>query len=745
MQNLMIPSRGYPPAQGLEQHLDFSYPHDLGMPTKGGMTFGSVLAALWRHRLVFALTFLTVLGGAAAIIFSLRPSYRSDAMLIIDPRQNHVIDVQLIQDAPTGLADLNFVRSEMQLLDSDELARKVVVSLHLQDNPEFADRPSPLKNAVSNLLRFAGLKFSQPKKLTPAQQVEKTVVAYQTRFQTFNDGKSFIISAAFNASQPDLAQSILSAHIAQYLADQRSAKELVINKAEAWFSEQLAEMSAKLLHAEQQQQQFRDKNHLLRANGETLPSRQLADVTTQLADARADLARKEARYGAIHGAGNSPETDTAVLSSQLIQRLREQEATDAATLADLSARLGSRHPQVLAATAALSGVQQKISREISRMSASASNDVAIARADTQQLERTARRLEQELGTTSQAELTASQIDHEIDADRRLYDDLLTRSKQVAVQREMQEPDARLASAPSLPLTPSFPQHGLLMAIATSASVLLASGAALLLDKIGDTPSQSLEEIEASCGVTGLAVLPRVRLSRRRLRFAMAPLSYLAASYQTLRNSIWFRCLDQQPRVIVFTSGLPGDGKTTVSAFFARSLAISGKRVLLIDTDLRRSGLGRALHMTPTVGLLACLRGSLPLEQAVTQSEELGLDVLGVERGLADPHNLLNLERIRDLLTEARRLYDVVVIDTPPIAAVDDALPVAALADATVLVVRWGKTPHQVIRATLRRLGLAGANVLGVALNATDPAKHASNLRDLEAYRPTKGSMFLERA
>jgi polysaccharide biosynthesis transport protein len=748
MNDLIVPGRGAQSLPSLVQDADFFSRYEA--QTQGGDAgLGNILAAIWRHRIVCVLTFVLFCAGAAAIVFTLKQTYQSDALLMIDPRQTHVTNLQSIQDSPTGLSDLNFVRSEIQIMESDELARKVVVQLDLQHSPEFADHPSPIRAVIGTLLTWVGFPPKVPPPLTEAQAIEETVQKYKGKFVAYNDGKSFTIATSFTASDPKLAQKILTVHLKQYLDDQRDAKQQVINKAEAWFKQQLGEMSDKLLRDESEQQEFRRKNHLMRAGGETIPGRQLTGLTANLADARADLARKQARYDELRTLASSRgaaavDSDPTVLASPLIEKLREQEASAAAQLAQLEERFGARHPQVLSARAALGDVQGKIGREIGRMTALAANDLAISQANLQRLQRSVSGLEQDLGSTTDAELTASQLEREIDAERRLYDDLLARSKQVAIQREMQEPDARVASNASLPLKPQFPQHGLLMAISVSAAALLAGAVALLVDKLSAKPSLSLEEIETTCGMPGLAVLPRIKLSHRKLRYALSPLSYLAASYQTLRNSIWFRCGTRPPKVILFTSALPGDGKTTVAAFFARSLALNGKRVLLVDTDLRRSGLGRTLRLSPRVGIVSCLRQTRTLQESVIRDPELGLDLLAVERGTADPANLLAKERFEYMLDEARRLYDVVIIDTPPIAAVDDALPIVSLADVTVMVVRWGRTPYQVIRATLRRLHLAGANVLGAALNATDPAKHRSNSRDLESYRPQSGSMFLER-
>jgi capsular exopolysaccharide synthesis family protein len=721
------------------------------------LTLGTVLAALWRQRLVFSVCLLVALGGAVAVIWNLQPSYHSEALLLVDFQHMNVTNPRA-NEPPMGMTDLNAVNSEMQILQSDQLARRVITELKLEDSPEFADKPSrltalltasPFPALVEDVRERLGFSTAPPPPKTPAERMEETIGKYKERFGTYNDGKSFIISLWFGASDAKLAQGILAKHLSIYLGDQIAAKQQLISKADNWFSSVLGNLSERLQTAEKGEQAFRGSNHLLRSNGETISGRQLAEVTGQLAAARADLARKEARYQEINnlgsGAAGGATTDTAVLSSTLIQRLREQEATTSQQVAQLQERVGSHHPQLMASQAALADVRQKIAREIGRMTASAANDVAMARANTQQLERSVRTLEQQLGTTSQAELAATQLERKTDADRRLYDDLLLRSKQVNIQREIQEPDARIVSNASLPVKPAFPRRFMLFTIAVSGAGLFAGAISAFVDKLRRGPSQSLEEIEAACGLPGLAVLPVIKTPRRQLRVALTPMSYLAASFQTLQNSIAFHSADRLAKVIAVTSAMPGDGKTTVAALFARSLVLTGKNVLLVDADLRRNGMTRLLRMTPQGGIVSQLQNAQSLRDSIVTDAELGLDVLAVERSSGNPGRLLSPDHVEGLMHEARDLYDVIVVDTPPLAAVDDALAVAVHADATLVVVRWGRTPHHTIRAAVQRLRLAGAQVVGAVLNATDARKHRSGARDLEAYRPLSGSYFSSQA
>lgn len=701
------------------------------------LSFASVLTMLWRHKLLFAACFGLVFGGGVFVILQLKPLYMSEALVIIDPRQIHITNLQSVQEESSFIqADLNFVRSEMQILDSDEIALHVVQKLHLDRNPEFGESLLKSHSWMTALLGRLGLRQSKPLPQSPAARTAAAVAAYMIHFSSFNDARSFIINVSFTANDPLLAQRILATHLQTYLESQREAKQLVIHKAEIWFDAELKKLSSRVLSAEARLRRFRAEHHLLLSGGQTVAERQLTDVTVQLSDTRAEYARKMARYHQLSTLASEPfgkdAADTPLQGSELLQRLQEEEATADQALGTLEAHYGARHPQVIAARRNLAIAASRVAAERQRLVTSAWQDAVIAEANVQYLAQREKQLEQQLGTMSVAELTASQIAHETDADRHLYDDLLARSKQVAVQRETQEADARLVSDASLPLRPVFPRTRILSLITATAAALLAAAIVVAVELLKSQKFMTLTDVERYGGLPGLASVPRIRLGRREYRPRLTARSPLGASLQTLRNSIFFRCQMEGPHVVVFTSAMANDGKSFVSILFAQSVAASGKRVLLVDGDLRRGSLTRRLGISGHAGLASALRQSAPLSSCIVYNVEDGYDVLSCDAGHRTPEALLGVERIKALLAEVRCLYDVVVIDTPPLAAVDDALSFAAAADATVLVIRWANTQVTILQGALGRLRLTNAHVVGAVLNAAKRSGKPS--RDLESYR-----------
>jgi succinoglycan biosynthesis transport protein ExoP len=336
------------PYEGPTELVRFADPAPYASPPPSqGLSLGRILGIIRGRLLIFAIALIVLMALATVGILNLKRSYQSDALLVIEPNKPHVTNLQAIEDAPEIRSDLVVIWSQIQILESDTLARKVVTAMHLQNDPAFAEAPpiwTAWLNWISKLPGLAAIN-SAPEPKTDAQLINETIVRYKQRFSAYSDGKSFVIATSFSAPDPDLARRILAEHLKVYLDDQTIAKQAIIGKADVWFQGELSEMQTKLQQAEAKQQMFRDDNHLLRtgADAETIAGRQLSTVTGQLADARADLARKEARYNEIASLAASKSVDAVsedptIMASPLIQRLREQEATAAQRLVEQQQR-----------------------------------------------------------------------------------------------------------------------------------------------------------------------------------------------------------------------------------------------------------------------------------------------------------------------------------------------------------------------------------------------------------------------
>ena len=707
-----------------------------------GLTVADILRTLWRRKLRWAFICLVLLMPATYYILSLPPSYTADAMLVLRTRPPITQELESPTEtiAQSNEATMNLIRSEMQILTSQTLAERVILDMHLNKQAPPAE-PSKLHEIADDIRRFVGLDVTPPGNRDELQ-LEHAVKLYRQHFSAFNDGKSFVILVSFSAKKPLLAREILADHLRFYLADQVKEKEIALDSVHEWLDTELVRLADKVQSSDQQLLQFRGSHNLLRTGGETVTSHELSGLVTQLDQARSELSQKQSRLQDIRNAGNGT-SDSTILQSPLIQKQRQDEEVLMAKFAELNNKYSADHPAVRATAAALAATKQSIAAETDRLTRAALNDVNVAAANVSVLEKQVAGLSKDASVSELTDLSQAQLQREADADRHLYDDLLRRSKQIEIQRQVQqEPDSRVASAPTVSFSPSSPHRAALMVGAAGLFTALSACFTVFLER-GRFQSRSLLAIEAICRVPGLTSVPNVRSVQGRRAFLRLPdpRSVFALSLQTLRNSLNIYSNGTPPKVVTFTSALPGEGKTLLSAFYAQSLAFIGFKVLLIDADMRQSRLRSLLKSNLSVGLEDLLAGKsgLTLAQCVHSVDRGLFDALLSARSVANPQALLSSPAFSALLDQARELYDFIIIDTPPIAAVDDALPVAKLADATALVIRWGCTPHDVVRAAVRRLDLAGGRVTGAVLNAVEMGEYQASSHDLEAYRPLRSS------
>lgn len=695
-----------------------------------GPTLGAAFTVLRRRRAFLAAWVLGWTLLAALVILQLRPSYRAEALLMLDTREISFSEVRSVVSGPsTENMDSTVTRSEVEVLSSEGLSRQVVVALDLVNSEEFAARPSRRESLFAALAvpveGVAGLtgvgadaaawlrgRAGGGEAPTPEARLTAVVEAYRNRLSVFNDGRSYAIAVAFAASDPVLAARVANTHVQTYIDDQRRMKNEALAAATAWLDREVQTLAARLQTAEARAREFRERQRLLEPRGTSIAAQQLVI-------ARADRAQREARERRVRDLATPPASaeraDPAVLA-----RLRAQETAARRTLAEAERRLPDSHPTVAARRGEVAALAARVAAEQAR-------GPAGVRVPNDQ--RSIEELEARVAATERAEAEAEEMAREALSTRSLYESLVQRQKQVLTQEGIQQADARVVSAAAVPLRASFPNKTLFLAVAGIVATVTGAGLVLLRERMRDRIG-SVPDVEAATGLRCLAVLPligrRWNLQGRNFGLARAvatrPRSVAAESIRTLRHALAVSERGEAPpRLIAVASSLPGEGKTTVALALARSFALSGLNVLLVEGDLRRPSLGRVFGDAPVrTGLAAAVTGRAPLDVAVRQDPATSLHVLAAEGDIGNAADLLASRGFADLLQGALATHDYVIVDTPPVGAVSDGLIIARAVEAVLLVVRADASERDAATAAARALADSGAPVAGVVLNALDP-------------------------
>lgn len=661
--------------------------------------------------ITFALTLLALL-----LAFVLPPRFRSEAVVLVDSKRQQVPDLQALM---TNAAPDNFaVRSEIDIITSRAIIDRVIDSLGLMANPDF----NPSLQGMSWLARqFTG---EAPIPAALAQDKARTAVAdyLKRHLDVKNDGRTYIITIRYADKYPERAARIANAFADQFLEDQLEVKFETARRTNDWLAKRTESLRTQLSQSERAVEDYKIKHNLVGVGEETVTQKQLDAINPSLLQARAELAQAQAR---LNGMRNIPkgslETSSVVISSPLIQQLKQQEAEVRRKEADLATRYGNRHPMIINTRNELASIRAKIDEEAGKVVAGLRNEVDIARSKVKSLEDQLIQLKGQAGAGNQAMVTLRQLQREATANRALYEAFLSRFKEVDEQQDLKQTDARIIAHAEIPARAYFPNPLLFTLCGLCFGLIAGFAMAYVLEAL-DKGYRTLEAIEKAHGLSGLGIVPFVKPPTGQSvadYVLQKPLSGLAEALRATRAAIHFSNVDTSPKVIMVSSSLPHEGKTTFCLALARVQAMAGQKVLLIDADMRRAHLRTLLKMDEDKPhLAALLTGETLLEKCLLKDQE-GLDVLLGHNKTPNPHDLLASKAFEKLIATVREKYDLIIIDTPPILAVADAAMVARLADANVFVLKWAHTPREVIAQSLQALQAYTIKLTGVVLTQVD--------------------------
>jgi polysaccharide biosynthesis transport protein len=744
-------------AEDMAPYLEQSRPTSAASAAAPGLSLREVLFALRRHRrLVLAFTLIGCAAGVA-LLLSIPPTYTAESSIVLDTRKPRLIDLPSIVSEQTTNPEVAQLRSEVDVLRSESLANRVIDQLHLLSNAEFRTGPSRPLALVADIRR--ALDDHAPRlaawlpilRQTPPKQVAPSVTArlerahalavYREHLSVINDGGSYIIRVQFSSRDPLLAAQIVNTHVQLYLADQVAYKQEIGKRASTWLTQELSNLEAKLRTSEAAVQSFREQNQIVQSGDTTLLSQQLAAVNAQIPVAEAELERRQSQLERAKELlkRNSPDSEPDVLDSRLVQELREQEATLQQKKADLEATFGERYPKVERAQAELATLEQNIHLAIARIIQGLQNKVDVARVKQSELRQRLTELEQRTVIADRAEGKLRDLRREVSANNALIEVLLTRYKQVSAQEEIQQADARVVSPAMVPISPSFPKFSAHLPIVIAVSFLMGAAVAFLRE-LTRRGFKGTHEIEVECELPSLGSVPIVpsvwpRQAPQNL-ITSSPHSTFAEAIRYIKNSIQASGLSARaaPKTFLVTSSLPHEGKSVLAMSLARSFAISGKKTLLIDCDLRNPSVASAIaRPRDTPCLTQVLNRDADWRDGIYKDNKSPLDVLSAAAGTPAPHDIVASPVMRALIDQCRRQYDIVILDSPPITAVSDALTLSRWVDATMLAIRWGVTPREIAKTSLNKLFQSGARLCGAVLTQVDLRRGVFSPAEIEYY------------
>lgn len=712
-----------------------------------------LVSRLWRGRWLIGLAGALAVSAAFVATSRMPERYSASATVMFAAEKPNVIDLKDILTDPAFSKDT--LQNEVEVLRSTKLIDRVVNELDLTADPEFnpALRPESRLDAWFRALAaprwLAGLAerlslAPDAGSVPPADPALREKLLVTTSVLDAMTLKPIegtrVIEIGFTSRRAETAAAIANAIAEQYLLDQLAVRTDTTRDATAWLATRVEDARVKTQAAEDAVEAVRAELSVRSGQGLDISQQQLASLNEALAAARGRTKQAEARQSRLAEAlagGTDPATVKEFRDAPTIAALRDAEAALASRLAALS----QRHPSRRTLSAELAETRAQLRTEATALVDAAALDAAAARAEETSLGQAVRDLETKTLGQSRDDLTLRQLEREADADRLIYETMLNRLKETSEQVGLQQPNARILSPADPPLAPDRSRHALVILLAGLVGVAVGTALALVLDGLDQT-FRAPQQVEHLTGHPVLATIPSIGAASTRAavlaRLSERPNSSLAEAVRNLRTSLLHGNLDHPPRVIMFTSTVPGEGKTVTAMLTALASAQMGRTAIVVDCDLRRSPAAATLRPgAHRVGLLSVLDGTATLDEAVFHDPATGLHAILARpeesRSWLNAADVLASTRFGAILASLSERYDLVILDTPPALVVSDARILSTLCDAVVYCAHWARTPRGAVLEGLRELESVDAPIAGVVVTLLNEQKAARHSFDGYVY------------
>ncbi|MFK7837594.1 MAG: GumC family protein [Sulfitobacter sp.] len=658
-----------------------------------------VAGTLWRGKFFILLTALIglLIGGWYAY-FQAVPVYTSSATVALESRQEQVVDIESVVTGLSG--DQATINTEVEVIRSRGLIEKLVMQLDLLEDPEFNLKLQPeARFSVGATVDFIRSFLSTPEPISEEpsdrRELDAVIDKVLTKVNVANIRQSYVFRITATTEQPRKSAAIANALAELYILEQLETKFRATEQATTWLTDRVAELQVQLEAAEAEVKDFNSSAQLVSPEALAGLNRQIKDLRDRLRETESNKTNLEARLAELRAAQSLDDIQEAAgiasdpTLSRLVQLMNNADNPDRAAF---DARF-----------------EQMITRA----------QLEVARADQQidALGGTITEQEQQIVDQSADLVKLEQLQREAEASRLIYEFFLGRLKETSVQEGIQQADSRMLSQAVVPLVPSAPRKSLILAFSLMLGTMFGTGI-ILAREFSQTTFRDASELEARTGYTVIGQVPAIPARRRKnvLKYLTdKPTSAAAEAIRNLRTSVLLSDIDNPPQVIMSTSSIPQEGKTTQSLALTQNLTGLGKKVLLIEGDIRRRVFTQYFDVAERAGLLAVLSGDRTLAEAALHIPELSADILVGEKAKTNAADIFSSGRFAAFLDEARALYDYIIIDTPPVLAVPDARIVGQSVDAIIYTVKWDSTTHRQVREGLRSFEDVNIRVNGLVL------------------------------
>jgi succinoglycan biosynthesis transport protein ExoP len=723
--------------------------------------YWKMLFPRWRWILVI---FLVVFGIGASMTFRMTPLYTATVTVQIDSPTPPVIG----GGEATTVSD-DYFRTQVELLKGRAIAAQVIQNLGLERNPNFNSKVSgnpltALRGWLSGNIQALLARFFEFLQIAPPPRQASLPSTPSARKSELNVPPRFInrylsllsvspilrtqlVKMSFTTVDPGLSEELANAHVDAFIRKSLETRFELTKEAREFLEKKLVELKVKVAQSEEALNRFRKTHGVVSVEGnENIVLDRMLDLNKRLTEARAKRIELESLSKIIkdRNFGNLSQ----IIDNNLIMQLRGKLEAFEAEQARLATIFKNDHPRIMELNNQVNQARQRLNLEIRNVVRAIESDYAAARAKEAALQAEAERQQQSALQLKELAVQHTLLQSEFDGSRTIYANVLKRLNETSVSSDSPLSNIQIVEPAERPLGPSSPQIERNLLFASALGLFLGVGVAFLLE-YSNSALRTPDEVWRAVAVPTLGSVPHWRSLRRRgygfdllpknsaqrhlpfsaneksqlvshaLVASHHPFSLISESYREIRSGLLLAQRDPPPQVVLVTSARPSEGKTSVTLNLAITLAQSGRKVVVIDADLRAGNCHALLGQNNRYGLVHLLNDGLPLDAVLQRTTVDGLYF--IPRGTV-PHNptdLLASERMGEVIQTLREHFDLVLIDSPPAIAVSDAIVLSVQCDAVILVLRAYKTPPAAVQRVIERLEMVGSQILGTVLIGVD--------------------------
>lgn len=667
------------------------------------MDIGKILSVLWRGKWLVALCMAISVSAGGYYAFAVAtPVFQSGAWLVLKTQNQPVVNIESVVSGVSS--EEESINTELDIILSRGNLEQLVRDLELVKDPEFnhALRPEPRISfdRIKDLIRFYLGVQSQNEEQTPRSIELKTVAKVREALSVSAKPRTYLYAIVARTGDPEKSAEIVNRLAEIYLQNQIEVKIDATEFAVDWLSRRVGELELEVKAKEDAIEAIRSQTDLVSLDALEALNIRAKDLRQRLEDIEMRVATMEQAKADIARLKQSSDlADLAILLDDSILKAR---------LADLNEGTADGRANFLAR---VDEVEQRYT-----------TDITAALRQRSALQRSVEIIQAQIQEQNADLVQLNQIIRESEATKILAETFLARLKEASVQAGLMQADSRIMSD-AVGGTQVAPRKSIIVVFSAMVGIMVGTAILLLRQfiQIGFRTNQELEEVTGQSVLGQIPIIPGART--KVLDYLKSkPTSAAAEAIRNFRTTILAGNADGPPKVIMMTSSIPGEGKTTLSTALAMNLAGLNKSVLLVDGDIRRRTLGLYFKPTAPGNLVSAILKEHKLEDVINKGAISGVDVILGAKSDRNPADLYSSDEFKQLVLQMREQYDFIIFDTPPVLVVPDARIVGRFVDTTFYTVHWSSTPQGQVAAGLRELKLVGLNVGGLVLSKVDRSK-----------------------